>query len=318
MNYLSELNQRYWEYQKRYFGEWDRYFERPNNHDQRPPVFIKKEAWRNILFDPNASQQETRKLCDLLPERERHRWFGSMNSSHALTQSIFGNLIVHGKIEELIGLQDDDGFNLFGKAIVSSDRFSMEHKIDYLGEPKRTSIDVYLNGEYRIAIECKLRESEVGECSRPDLTKKDSNYEKDHCNGTYTKQRNRKERCSLSEIGVKYWHYIPQIIEWKNDCDNDPCPLNKTYQLVRNILAVCVTPDGKVSHNLGHAIMIYDERNPAFQEGGKGYNAFKYIKESLKEQSILRKCSWQRIVEHLREKKLLPWLTERLKEKYGF
>ena len=53
----------------------------------------------------------------------------------------------------------------------------MEYKIDYLGEPRRTSLDSYISGDYRIAIECKFTEAEVGSCSRPRLKPTDSNYE---------------------------------------------------------------------------------------------------------------------------------------------
>lgn len=292
MHYRMELNQRYWEYLKTHFANRNMYFERPNNNDGRPPVFIKKEAWRNVLINPNASQEEKEEIIRLVPESKRHMWFRSMNSSQALAQSIFGNLVVYGRLEKLIGLKDDDGNGLFEKAIVASNRFLMENSINYLGEPRPTSLDGYIHGEYRIAIECKFAESDVGTCSRPNLKeKKNPNYETEFCNGTYSKQRNRKERCSLSEIGVKYWHYIPQILNWKRDRDYNPCPLKNNYQLVRNILAVCVTPDGKVSTNAGHVIVIYDERNPQCQKEGKIHSAFIETKKVLQNNSVLRKCN---------------------------
>ena len=43
----------------------------------------------------------------------------------------------------------------------------------------------------------------------------------------------------------------------------DSCPLQGTYQLARNVLAACVQPDGTVDANSGHALVIYDDRNPA-------------------------------------------------------
>ena len=48
-----------------------------------------------------------------------------------------------------------------------------------------------------------------------------------------------------------------------------PCPLDGTYQLARNVLAACVRPDGTVDANGGHALVIYDDRNPAFLPGGE-------------------------------------------------
>jgi hypothetical protein len=32
---------------------------------------------------------------------------------------------------------------------------------------------------------------------------------------------------------------------------------------------------------------------------------------------MLRRCSWQRIVQHIRQKGILPWLAEQLALKYG-
>lgn len=86
---------------------------------------------------------------------------------------------------------------------------------------------------------------------------------------------------------------------------------------MRNILAVGVK-DGKVSPDNGHVVLIYDERNPAFQEKGKGLIAFTKTQKASLKPTMLRKCSWQRIVMHLRGKKILPWLTGQLKAKYGF
>jgi hypothetical protein len=72
-----------------------------------------------------------------------------------------------------------------------------------------------------------------------------------------------------------------------------------------------------VSAANGHAILVYDERNPAFQKGGDGFVAFEETRGALKIPSVLRKCSWQRIMRHLRTNMILPWLTEQLELKYG-
>jgi hypothetical protein len=234
-----------------------------------------------------------------------------------LAQSVFGNLVTYDALHCLSELKDDEGIPLFGKAHISSDNFKMEHKIDYLGEPRRTSLDGYISGDYRIAIECKFTEQEVGTCSRPRLKSTVSNYESEHCNGTYSAQRKRRARCSLTEIGVLYWRYVPYLLNWKNYTDSNPCPLNKNYQLARNILAVGLNSDGTASVNCGHVILIYDERNPAFQQGGNGMMAYTSIRSDLKEPTMLRKCSWQRIIQYIRGISILPWLTESLSLKYG-
>lgn len=317
MDYKADLNERYWTYQESRFPDWQAFFERPNAQDGRPPVFLAREAWQNVIVNPDANRQEADRLLALVSEPDRHKWFRSMNSSQALAQSVLGNLAIHGFLKDLAELYDDEGNALLGKAQISSDNFAMEFKIDYLGEPRRTSLDGYVSGPYRIAIECKFTESEVGTCSRPRLAPADSNYESEHCDGTYSRQRAREERCSLTEVGVLYWCYAPRLFRWPNDVNLSPCPLNKNYQLVRNILAIGVTPNGTVSVDDGHVVLIYDERNPAFQAGGAGLAAYTETQLALQEPTMLRKCSWQRITQHIKHKGVLPWLTEHLALKYG-
>jgi len=315
--YKADLNQRYWKYRKVRFPNGERYFERPYAQDGRPPVFVRDESWRNIIVNLNANQKEIDRLLALVPDGEKHKWFGSMNSSQALAQSVLGNLAAHDLLYCLSEIKCDEGIDLFGKAKVSPDNFALEYKIDYLGEPRRTSLDGHLSGDYQVAIECKFTEAEVGTCSRPRLTTVDSNYEKAHCDGTYSIQREREKRCPLTDSGILYWQYVPYLFKWKSDSDISPCPLNKNYQLVRNVLAAGVKPNGNVSLGNGHVVLIYDKRNPSFQNNGDGLIAYTETREALREPMMLRKCSWQRIVLYLRDNNLLSWLTENLDLKYG-
>ncbi len=316
-NFKEILNDRFWNYQKSNFQSEPNFFERQFAPDGRPPVFTRNEAWRNVIIDPSSSKQEKDKLLALIPDGEEHKWFGSMHSSQALTQSILGNLAIHDSLHLLSELNSDEGLPLFGDAQISPNNFTMEHKIDFLGEPRQTSLDGFISGDYQISIECKFTEPEVGTCSRPRLLPNASNYENELCNGNYSIQRSRKKRCSLTEIGVAYWQYISSLFNWENDIDMNPCPLNKNYQLVRNILAVGVKPDKSVTLNHGHAILIYDERNPSCQPSGNIYTAYLETRNALLEPKMLRKISWQKIVKQMRNKESLPWLTEQLDDKYG-
>lgn len=318
-SYKEDLVNRYWSYQRMFFPQVENYFERPFAPDGRPPVFLKHKdkAWQNVIVNPTATQEEISRLFHLLPRLERHKWFRSMNSSQALAQSVLGNLAIYNHLNCLTELSDDEGEPLLGIAQVSPENFAMEHKINHLGEPRRTSLDGFISGKYQVAVECKFTEAEVGSCSRPSLRPSDSNYGTDLCDRTFTRQRGRRERCSLTKLGVLYWKYVPELFEWQNDIDLIPCPLHKNYQLVRNILAACVQPDGTVSPESGHVILIYDERNPAFQKGGKGFIAFTETRQALREPTMLRKCSWQRIIQHIRNEGILSWLTEQLGLKYG-
>jgi hypothetical protein len=316
--FKADLNIRYWHYQQSNYPDVEKFFEHPLGLNGHPPVFLPSESWRNVIINPIANQQEINELLALVPDGEKHKWFRSMNSSQALAQSVLGNLKINNTLHYLSTIKDDSGLDLFGNAELSSDNLTLEYKVDYLGEPRSTSLDGYITGDYRIAIECKFTEAEIGTCSRPRLTPNNSNYEKDYCNGTFSIQKRRNERCSLTEVGVLYWRYVSDLFNWKNDADLNPCLLYKNYQLVRNLLAVGVKSDGSVSVNNGHAVLIYDERNPAFQKGGDCDIVYSETKNALRESKMLRKCSWQRIIRLLRDQNILPWLTQNLEFKYGF
>jgi hypothetical protein len=267
------------------------FFERPEMPDGRPPVFHKHADAFNVLMAPDIPPGDRTSLMGYLPARERHRWFRSMTSSQAIALSVFGNLKLYGFLGILNEIYDEDGRPIFGKEAITPENFQMEYKVDSLGEPRPTSLDGLIVGKHPVAIECKLMETEVGSCSRPHLRKRDSNYEKDFCDGTYTVQRGRTKRCSLTEIGVN-------------------------YQLVRNLLAVSV-PCEAMPSGTGHVVLVYDERNPAFQDGGKGYAAYEESRNALRDPERLKKCSWQQIVCLIRGEKRLSWLADQLEAKYG-
>jgi len=299
------------------FPDSKRYFEQPSPSDKRPPVFVKLLADWNVLIEPGISSEKTKHILAEIPALSRHRWFRSMASSQALAQSIFGNLKVNARLHSLNDLLDDAGNPLFGRADLTAQNLTMEYTNGFLGEPTPTSVDVFFSGGHQIAIECKLAEREVGSCSRPRLEKTSSKYEKEYCDGSYMVQRGREHRCSLTERGILYWKYVPELFEWQNDTDHRNCPLNRNYQLVRNILAACMHSDGNFSAERGHVVLIYDERNPKFQSEGKGFKAFNETRAALKDPMLLRSCSWQRVLDHLRGKGHLPWLTNEIKLKYG-
>jgi hypothetical protein len=315
--YMNDLFIRYWQYQKLRFKNFPQYFERSFADDGRPPVFIKGEAWRNIITAPNADANKNNRLFSLVPDQERHKWFRSMNSSQALALSVLGNLAIHDQLDLLVEIEDEEGHYPFHGGQTTSSNFQMEYKISHFHEPRRTSLDGFFSGDYQIATECKFTETEVGACSRPRLSPSDSNYLVEHCDGTFSKQRGRQNRCSLSEVKIQYWDFIPHLFNWDSSRDMAPCPLLKNYQLVRNVLAACVRTDGQVAPEKGHAVFVYDERNPAFRNGGAALSAFIETQNALRHPAALRKCSWQRIIKLLRERRVLAWLTEESLLKYG-
>jgi len=316
-DYRNDLYGRFWDYRRECFAGADDLFDDKYSDDGSPPVFKKEYASENVLVKPSANEDEKKKVRREIPPTGRHKWFRSMTSSQALTQSVFANLKLYGKLGLLGDIRDDRGRPIFTNGPASDFKCVLEYDVDYLGEPRPTSVDAFLDGEYRVAVECKLTEADVGNCSRPRLRPEDSNYKQEHCNGNYTRQRERSDRCSLTAIGVEYWKHVPDLLCWPADEDHVPCPLKYTYQIVRNILAACVRGDRKLYPERGHAVLLYDERNPAFQEGGAGWNAYDAVKESLKNDNVLRRCTWQEITALLRADVELSWLAEGLSLKYG-
>jgi len=310
--YKSDLHQRYWTYLQTCHPDWVYFLDSKHPQKNGPPVFLPMYADFNVIAHPESSLDKRQRLLDYIPTYEHHKWFRSMNSSQALAQSVFGNLAIHGYLETLSDLLDDEGQVLFSGVQLNTKNFCMEHKVSYLGESQPTSLDGYFDGAYRVAIECKFTESEVGSCSHVQLKPGHPTW----CDGRYT-LKGRAHRCPLTTTGVKYWGSVPELFKWKNDEDHSPCPLFRNYQLARNLLAIGVQPDGSVSLDKGHAVLIYDERNPAFQEHGKGYQAYQETRLALKKPNMLRKTNWQSITEFLRRNSILPWLTDELEKKYG-
>ena len=104
-------------------------------------------------------------------------------------------------------------------------------------------------------------------------------------------------------------------VEWR--ALSPPCPLRDTYQLARNILAACIKPDGTADDGGGHALVIYDERNPAYQRGGDAERQWESATEGLRDPGVLRRCSWQRLATHLASDSDMTWLVHGLADKYG-
>src|SRR5262245_29067048 len=210
--------------------------------EPRPPggpvVFDRDHVAANLLIPPTASAQDRRRIIDLIPPGQRHRHFGSMQSSQALAQSVFGTITILNRLPLISAIVAEDGLAAFGPNLDGS-KLELEKAIQTLGEPRRTSIDVWFEGPYRVAVECKLAEVDLGTCSRPRLRPDKPSYATQYCEGTYTRQRNRTARCPLTTLGVRYWDYTAELFGWSGETDHRPCPLASPYQLVRNVLAVC-------------------------------------------------------------------------------
>jgi len=98
--------------------------------------------------------------------------------------------------------------------------------------------------------------------------------------------------------------------------DHVPCPLDVTYQLIRNLLGVCLLPDGSVTPD-GRVVLLYDRRNPEFQRAGQGDLAYEQVRAALREPNRLQRCSWQNLAGILRADADLRSLADQLDRKYG-
>jgi hypothetical protein len=212
----------------------------------------------------------------------------------------------------------------------------LEYELSILNEPRKTSIDVFFPGPYQVAVECTYCEVELGTCSRPKLKQDDKEFcvkgacdmhpmnlklaqrlaemeEEAEARGT---QLSYPSDCELSKQSIKYWEFIPQLFTWATEMTDAPCPLRTPYQLVRTILMACVRNGGADPRN-GHAVLLYDRRNSAFQGTGRVWQAPDQVRQGLKDSSLMQACTWQAVVGAIRKDSELNWLVDGLRDKYG-
>jgi hypothetical protein len=308
-DFVRMLRGKFHDYRRLHFDGNDNMFEpRP---EEDAVVFLKEHAAANLLVPPFASKEQFARIVGMIPTAQRHRHFGSMQSSQAIAQSVFGTISAFNCLPLLANIVAEDGRQAFGPTLDKAVLY-MERAINTLREPRPTSIDVWLEGSYRVAVECKLAEVEFGTCSRTRLKAGKA----EHCDGNYTQQNGRIERCALTAINVTYWKYLGNAFGWASDIDHRPCPLASTYQLARNVLAACVK-DGNLDFGNGHALVLYDQRNPTMASGGKGDEQWRAAYEAVKAPGALRRLSWQVFVAQWPNDRALNWLKQKLDAKYG-
>jgi hypothetical protein len=296
--YRADLHRRFRDYRRTSFASEGHVFEPRPSDGKSPTVFLREFAERNILLPPTGSSDVAVAVTAMIRSTDRHRHFASMASSQALAQSVFGGLAALGRLNALESLLANDNYPAFFEGCAGY-QLTLEHKVSTLGEPRPTSLDVFIDGPRKVAVEVKFSEPEFGRCSRPGLTPDKPKFARDHCDGTFSVQRNRLTRCSLLEQGILYWQFVPQVFTWSGTEDHRPCPLALPYQLVRNVLGICIGEDGRLDTGRGHVLVVYDERNPAFRSGGDGDAAWWATIRALRFPRLLRRISWQRVASHL-------------------
>ena len=297
-----------------------RYADRHHNDElnggkrqDRPPVFAPHFASKNVLVPPDETKADAIRAA--IHTWQWHRWFRSMKSSQALAQSVFAAVGSFGRLDLLQDLAAECGLPAF-----FSDQhgwaMSFEHQVCGLNEPRPTNVDVLLTKPgRRVAIECKFLENEFGACSRTSKSKYPD--PRKHCDGSYSVQNGRRSRCALTEIGIRYWEFLPRLFQWSSDRDHKRCPFRATYQLARNALAATVTAEGDIEPTGGHVLVVYDARNPAFRRGGRAYEQWQQMADACLYQGLFRVLSWQTLLAALTGAPELTYLIHALREKYG-
>ena len=281
----------------------------------RPPVLAREFKSKNVLVPPDELLAE--QINSVVPPG-RHRHFCSFKSSEALTQSVFGAVKACRRLDLLENVTSECGRKAF---FHSSEGINLEFekKVRWLKEPRPTSVDVFLSGaQCRVAVECKFTERKFGACSRTDfkaLSRQDRSSE--YCDGNYRIQSGRVHRCALTEIGIRYWEYLPHLFHWPSDRDHAPCPFGSVYQLARNAMAATVMPDGRLAPTGGHVLVVYDAHNPEFGEGEKAREQLESAEAACRVPGLVRRLSWQRLLTALSRAPELDYLIVGLAGKYG-
>lgn len=86
------------------------------------------------------------------------------------------------------------------------------------------------------------------------------------------------------------------MFDWPASRDHMPCRFGEVYQLARNALAATIGHDGKLNAESGHALLLYDARNPEFQSGGKAELQWQVASAACRVPGLLRRLSWQHLL----------------------
>lgn len=295
--YTDYVAGRLWAYRTLRFAGRDNLFDQPLRAGSRPPVFKKESGEQNVIVSREPDKAAA--VRALVPVKKRHRWFRSMKSSQALALSIFGNLKVLGHADVLQAVSADGfGGPAFGPGPIRSDSILLEHDAKLPGERTSTSVDVLIGGASSVCVECKLTESEVGRCSKTLLPSSN----KSHCNGA-NPMTGGGITCPLANAGPRYWEEVPAFVKMEAWRARRECPMCEPYQLVRNILAA-----SRPGRERGHALLIYDARNPASRPSRNG--TFEDLQDVLADPSVLRRCSWQSILAAMMDRPELQGLVQ--------
>jgi len=176
-----------------------------------------------------------------------HQWRGHYDtdkphSSQALAIDVFGSLQqLSCRDTVLNAFMSRMGYESNGAWTVD-----LEWRVpgDLLGESGHpTQVDAMASSRNLVVFfECKLTEKQAGSCSHAKRITEGPHEGKRQCNGRYELQTNptngKSATCSLAGIGIKYWDYIPRLLEIDHEEASKACPFKgEDYQWMRNVVA---------------------------------------------------------------------------------
>ena len=104
-------------------------------------VFFREFEVGNLLIDPKLNEDDRTYLINMIPALDRHGLFGSLRSSQALTQTVFGSLAAMGRLDLLANLETEEGERPFQPGPLGQADLQLEVKVSHLNEPRPTSKD---------------------------------------------------------------------------------------------------------------------------------------------------------------------------------
>jgi hypothetical protein len=255
------------------------------------------EKYRHLNFHPDIMDQ----VKDLLTGRvDRqyngtssdiavHDYVGHIASSQALCWNIVIPMKKHDNFTPLFenlnkafeagGLDSTFDFGIETTAV-------LELNVgEDLGEGKlATSIDLYLRtADGRVCtIEFKLTEPNFGTCKL---------FRDKKCDGIYgspnNSQANGEYMCYLAKIGRRYWQLGGQYNLLDPTKVNDPCPLNKYYQALRNLMVAKKRAGESLGKEVrGVFVLAADNRNDAFWNPGNHFDDLKHYLLKVRGENI--------------------------------
>ena len=294
--------------------------------------FVFNDRYRHLNFHPDVMQQAQDMLAgvvdryyhDTFSQIAIHDYIGHIASSQALCWNIVLTMKKHDNFRPLFdvlssALAEEGMASEFDFGIETTEVLELNVGQD-LGEDEKTatSIDLYLRTPQgkACAVEFKLAESDFGRCKLP--------HDRNHkCDGNYGSPQNVQNNdgflCYLAMKGRRYWHLGGQYNLLNPTRMHKPCPLNRYYQALRNLMVAKKRAQESSEREIrGIFVLAADERNEAFWGTRSRYDSFKRYLAEVRGDSVpdVFRVSIQDIVSRFSGS--LSQYREYFQVKYGF